>query len=74
MAGNRTIARCTFDELEDGPNGPGFYYTLSDEEDNESDPIGPFGDAEAAETAFMAAMKVAAVEMVKQTLGLEELK
>ncbi|MDE4297184.1 hypothetical protein PXK56_18530 [Phaeobacter gallaeciensis] len=68
---DRIVARCIIDELNPGPNGPGFYYSLTDGDGNESEPLGPFESKEAAENAFMAAMEQAATDMVKKTLGLE---
>lgn len=72
MDDKRTVARCVIDHLEDGPDGPGFYFTLTDEEDNETDPVGPFETNEQAEDAFKATMEEAVKEMIKQALGLEE--
>lgn len=72
MVDDRTVAHCVIDHLEDGPDGAGFYYSLSDAEGNETDPIGPFESKEAAETAFMTAMEEAAVAMIKEILGLED--
>lgn len=72
MTNDRTIAHCVIDHLNPGPDGPGFYYSLSDAEGNETEPLGPFDSKEEAESAFMAAMEEAAVEMIKKTLGLED--
>ena len=72
MEEHRTVARCVIDHLEDGPDGPGFYFTLTDEEGNETDPVGPFQTKEQAEDAFKASMEEAVTEMIKQALGLEE--